>query len=88
LVGTAVRGDGFGEIALVRNVPRQASVTAVTDGLVYSLDKAHFVQTLSGHASAASAVGEVVDQHLAGGPLIGDADQDGERRRDPDGASG
>ena len=66
-LGTVERGDGFGEIALVRDVPRQATVTAATDALVFSLDKANFIQTLSGHASAASAVSEVVDGHLAGG---------------------
>ena len=64
-VGTVGRGDGFGEIALVRDVPRQATVTAVTDCLLFSLDKAHFVTTLSGHASAASAVSAVVDRHLS-----------------------
>jgi hypothetical protein len=64
-VGTVGRGDGFGEIALVRDVPRQATVTAVTDCLLFSLDKAQFVTTLSGHASAASAVSDVVNRHLS-----------------------
>ncbi|MGD0393502.1 MAG: cyclic nucleotide-binding domain-containing protein [Acidimicrobiales bacterium] len=66
-VGTVGRGDGFGEIALVRDVPRQATVTADTDCLLFSLDKAPFVTTLSGHASAASAVSDVVDRHLTDG---------------------
>ena len=64
-VGTVGRGEGFGEIALVRDVPRQATVTAVTDCLLFSLDKAQFVTTLSGHASAASAVSDVVNRHLS-----------------------
>jgi hypothetical protein len=67
-VQRAIRGDGFGEIALIRDVPRQASVTAVTEVLLYSLDKTIFVQTVTGHASAASAVGTVISGHL------GDAD--------------
>jgi CRP-like cAMP-binding protein len=64
LVGTLGRGEGFGEIALVRQVPRQATVTAVGECLLFSLDKDPFVQTLSGHAAAASAVGAVVARHL------------------------
>jgi hypothetical protein len=42
-------------------------VTADTDCLLFSLDKAPFVTTLSGHASAASAVSDVVDRHLTDG---------------------
>ncbi len=63
-VGTLGRGEGFGEIALVHQVPRQASVTAVSECLLFSLDKEPFVQTLSGHAAAASAVSAVVARHL------------------------
>jgi predicted MFS family arabinose efflux permease len=63
-VGTLGRGEGFGEIALVRQVPRQATVTAVGECLLFSLDKDPFIQTLSGHAAAASAVGAVVARHL------------------------
>jgi len=88
LLGTVGRGDGFGEIALVRDVPRQATVTAATDALVFSLDKAHFVQTLSGHASAASAVGGVVDRHLASGQILGDPGPVPELGPDPEGTPG
>jgi MFS family permease len=63
-VGTLGRGEGFGEIALVRQVPRQATVTAVGECLLFSLDKGPFIQTLSGHAAAASAVSAAVARHL------------------------
>ncbi len=65
-VGTVTRGDGFGEIALVRDVPRQASVVAATDAYLFALEKEPFVQTLTGHAVVASAVHHVVTDHLGG----------------------
>lgn len=61
---TISRGDGFGEIALIRDIPRQASVTAVTDVLLYALHKDMFVQTVTGHASAAKATGTIIAGHL------------------------
>jgi MFS family permease len=61
---TISRGEGFGEIALIRDIPRQASVTAVTDVLLYSLHKEMFVQTVTGHASAARATGTIIAVHL------------------------
>jgi CRP-like cAMP-binding protein len=67
VVQTVTRGDGFGEIALIRDVPRQASVTAVTDALLYTLRKEPFVQTVTGHATVASAAGTIIARHLGGG---------------------
>ncbi|MDR3648770.1 MAG: MFS transporter [Acidimicrobiales bacterium] len=64
LLQTVSRGDGFGEIALIHDVPRQASVTAVTDACLYALHKELFVQTVTGHAVAASAVRTIVSGHL------------------------
>lgn len=61
---TVSRGDGFGEIALIREVPRQAIVTAVTDTLLYSLEKELFVETVTGHASASSAARTVIVRHM------------------------
>jgi len=58
------RGDGFGEIALIRDVPRQASVTAVTDVLLYTLHKDVFVQAVTGHRSSASTARAIIAGHL------------------------
>ncbi len=58
------RGEGFGEIALIRDVPRQATVTASTDASLYTLGRELFVQAVTGNASAISAVGRVISGHL------------------------
>ena len=63
-LATLGRGDGFGEIALVRGVPRSATVTADTDALVYSLDEPAFQLVLTRYAPARAAAERLVDQRL------------------------
>ena len=55
-------GDSFGEISLVRDVPRTASVIAETDVLTYTLDRVTFLRALSGNPASARAADRVIDE--------------------------
>jgi MFS family permease len=63
-LGTLGRGDSFGEIALLRNVPRTATVTARTPVRLDALDKASFVAAVTGCAPSARAADEIVHVRL------------------------
>jgi len=58
------RGDGFGEIALIEEVPRTATVVAVTATQLYALEKGPFVFAVTGHPAAERAAGEMVTRRL------------------------
>jgi Major Facilitator Superfamily/Cyclic nucleotide-binding domain len=66
LVHTACRGEGFGEIALIRDAPRRATVTARTEARLYAIGKEPFIETVTGHLASARAAGRVIEEHTGG----------------------
>jgi len=56
-------GDGFGEIALVRDTQRTATVRARTPLVLYTLERRHFVPAVGGYASCSrEAESTIVDR--------------------------
>ena len=69
-VGGAVRpaplvaGDGFGEIALLRSVPRTATVTALEPSRLLAVGAADFLAAVTGNPDGRALAAEVAAAHL------------------------
>jgi MFS family permease len=66
------RGEGVGEIALLRAVPRTATVIARTAATVYELDREPFLTAVLGHAPTVRQADRIADARLAAGAPAGD----------------
>jgi CRP-like cAMP-binding protein len=58
-------GDGFGEIALLRSVPRTATVTALDEVELLAIDRGPFIDALTGQVRSATIAARIADERLA-----------------------
>jgi hypothetical protein len=70
-LGRFGRGEGVGEIALLRAIPRTATILARTEATVYRLDRDHFLTAVLGHAPTRRQASQIADTRLAAGTGTG-----------------
>jgi MFS family permease len=72
-VATLKRGDGFGELALLLDRPRNATVTAVTETRLYALGREEFLPAVTGNPHATRAGHDLVRRRLEPEAVLPDA---------------
>ena len=75
-VGRFGRGEGVGEIALLRDIPRTATVIAHSAATVYELHRDLFLTAVLGHAPTQRQADRIADARLAAGGAPGNGHQD------------
>jgi CRP-like cAMP-binding protein len=80
-VRTIGPGDGFGEIALLHEGVRTATVTATSEVDLYALERAPFLEAVTGSRQAHRAASELVAERLAAVPAGGGGGTNGETGR-------
>jgi Cyclic nucleotide-binding domain/Transmembrane secretion effector len=63
-VRTLTAGEGFGEIALLREVPRTSTVVATSAALLYVLERSQFLDAVAGNPSSRHAADALIDTRL------------------------
>jgi MFS family permease len=63
-VNTLAPGEGFGEIALLRNVPRTATVTTTEPSELFALDRETFLGAVSAHRRSFAAANDLASRRL------------------------
>jgi MFS family permease len=63
-LGTLGPGGSFGEIALLRDVPRTATVTTATEARFLTLDREEFLRVVTGHEPVARAARDLADERI------------------------
>jgi CRP-like cAMP-binding protein len=63
-VADAWPGESFGEIALLRDVPRTATVVAVEDADLLALERDEFIAAVTGYAPSRDVADSVIAQRL------------------------
>ena len=58
------RGDGFGELALIRDIPRSATVAASTASVLLAVDRDPFLTAVTGHARTRERASSIAAAHL------------------------